>query len=324
MTALRRLVPAFIACLLPLAAPAAESEYPAKPIHFIVPFATGGGSDVLVRTIGAKLTESTGQSVIIDNRPGANGIVAGGLAARAPADGYTVLLDTTNMVLNPLLHKDLSFDAMKDFEPVVMPAWVTHAIVVNPNAERPIANLDELLARMRAEPGRVSYGSFGAGSTAHMAGELLDEMAGTKALHVPYKGGGPMMTALLGKNIDVAIGTVPLVMRYIKSGQLKAIAVTSPRRIAELPDVPTVAEKLPGYQVDLWWGFFVPTGTPRPIVDKLNREIAKAVNAPDVRERLAPLGFNLVSGSPEELGEYMKAESEKWSGVIRKAKLKLD
>lgn len=323
MNFMRAIGAACIAALVSFAA-AGEEPYPSKPIHFIVPFATGGGSDVLVRTIGAKITESTGQSVIIDNKPGANGIVAGGIAARAPADGYTVLLDTTNMVLNPLLHKDLSFNAMTDFEPVVRPAWVTHAIVVNPQADRPIRNLDELLSRMRAEPGKVSYGSFGTGSTAHMAGELLGMMAGTNALHVPYKGGGPMMTALLGKNIDVAIGTVPLVMRYIKSGQLRAIAVTSPQRIAELPDVPTVAEKLPGYQVDLWWGFFVPAGTPRPIVEKLNREIVAAVNDPEVRKRLAPLGFNFLSGSPEELGEYMKAESDKWAGVIQKAHLKLE
>lgn len=302
----------------------AEDRYPSKPIRFIVPFATGGGSDVLVRAIGAKMTESTGQTVIIDNKPGANGIVAGGIAAQAAPDGYTVLLDTTNMVLNALLQKNLSFNAMTDFDPVVMPAWVTHVIAVNPKADKPIESFEQFLARMRAEPGRLTYGSFGTGSTAHMAGELLDVMAGTKAIHVPYKGGGPMITGLLANDTHAAIGTVPLVTPYIKSGQLRPIAVTSPKRIPELPDVPAVAEKLPGYEVDLWWGFFVPAGTPRPIVDKLNREILAALAAPDVRARLAPQGFNFVSGSPDDLRAHMKAEMAKWRDVISKAGIKLD
>lgn len=301
-----------------------DANYPSKPIRFIVPFATGGGSDILVRSIGAKITQSTGANVIIDNKPGANGIVAGGIAAKAPADGYTVLLDTTNMVLNALLQKNLSFNAAIDFDPVVMPAWVTHVIAVNPKASKPIASLDELLATMKAEPGKITYGSFGTGSTAHMAGELLDVMAGTKSIHVPYKGGGPAITALLANDIHTVIGTVPLVMPYIKSGQLNALAVMSPKRIAELPDVPAMAERLPGFQVDLWWGFFVPAGTPRPIIEKLNREILAALNAPDVRQRLAPQGFNFVSGTPEQLREYMKAETAKWDGVIKKAGIKLD
>lgn len=302
----------------------AEDRYPSKPIRFIVPFATGGGSDVLVRAIGAKMTESTGQTVIIDNKPGANGIVAGGIAAKAAPDGYTVLLDTTNMVLNALLQKNLSFDAMTDFDPVVMPAWVTHVIAVNPKAEKPIGSFDEFLARLRAEPGKLTYGSFGTGSTAHMAGELLDVMAGTKAIHVPYKGGGPMIAGLLANDTHAVIGTVPLVTPYIKSGQLRPIAVTSPKRIPELPDVPAVAERLPGYHVDLWWGFFVPAGTPRPIVEKLNREILAALAAPDVRARLAPQGFNFVTGSPDELRQYMRAEMAKWREVISKAGIKLD
>jgi tripartite-type tricarboxylate transporter receptor subunit TctC len=302
----------------------AEGDYPTRPIRIIVPFATGGGSDVLVRTIGMKVTESTKQNVIIDNRPGANGIVAGSIAAKAPADGYTVLLDTTNMVLNSLLNKNLTYNAATDFDPVVMPAWVTHVIAVNPKASQPIASLDELLARMRASPGTITYASFGTGSTAHMAGELFDIMAGTKSVHVPYKGGAPAITALLANETHTAIGTVPLVMPYIKSGQLRAVAVTSPQRIAELPDVPTVAEKLPGYAVDLWWGFFVPAGTPRAVVSKLNREIVAALGAHDVREKLAPQGFNLVSGTPEQLADFVKAERSKWEKVISSAGIKLE
>jgi len=302
----------------------AEDRYPSKPIRFIVPFATGGGSDILVRSIGTKIAESTGQPVVIDNRPGANGIVAGSIAARAAPDGYTVLLDTTNMVLNALLQKNLSFNAAQDFDPIVMPAWVTHVIAVNPKAERPIESFAQLLERMRLEPGKLTYGSFGNGSTAHMAGELLGVMSGSKAIHVPYKGGGPMITGLLANDTNVAIGTVPLVTPYIQAGQLRPIAVTSPKRIPELPDVPTVAESLPGYQVDLWWGFFVPTGTPQVIIEKLNREIISALGAPDVRARLAPQGFNLVSGSPADLREHMQKEMAKWDDVISKAGIKLD
>jgi tripartite-type tricarboxylate transporter receptor subunit TctC len=302
----------------------AQSDYPTRPIRIIVPFATGGGSDVLVRSIGMKITEATGQNVIIDNRPGANGIVAGGLAAKAAPDGYTVLLDTTNMVLNSLLHKNLAYDAATDFDPVVMPAWVTHVIAVNPKAAKPVSSLDELLQAMRAAPGTMSYGSFGTGSTAHMAGELLDIMAGTRSIHVPYKGGAPAITALLGNETTMTIGTVPLVMPYIKSGQLRAIAVTSPRRISELPDVPAIAEKLPGFAVDLWWGFFVPAGTPKAVVQKLNREILAALDAPDVRQRLAPQGFNLVSGTPDQLGDFVKSERSKWDKVIRSAGIKLE
>lgn len=313
-----------LCALAPPVAGAADATYPSRPIRFIVPFATGGGSDVLVRSIGAKITESTGANVIIDNKPGANGVVAGSIAAKAAPDGYTVLLDTTNMVLNALLRKDMSFNPITDFDPIVMPAWVTHVIAVNPKAAKPISSFDELLAAMKAEPGKVTYATFGAASTAHMAGELLNVMAGTRSTHVPYKGGAPAITALLANDVHATIGTVPLVMPYIRSGQLRAIAVASPKRIPELPDVPTVAERLPGYQVDLWWGFFVPAGTPRPIVEKLNAEIQAALKAPEVRERLAPQGFNFVSGSPEDLRAYMKAEMGKWGEVVKKSGIKLD
>lgn len=302
----------------------AQADYPSRPIRVIVPFAPGGGSDVFVRTIGAKITESTGQPVVIDNRPGANGIVAGTLAAKAAPDGYTVLLDTTNMVLNGVLRSNLAFSFAADFEPVVRPAWVTHVIAVNPKASRPIGSFDDLVARMKAEPGRINYGSFGSGSTAHMAGELLDQMAGTKSVHVPYKGGAPAIAALLGNEVEVVFGTVPLVLPYLKSGQLRALAVTSPQRVAELPDVPAVTDKLPGYNVDLWWAFFVPAGTPRAIVDRLNREILAAVDAPDARQKLASQGYNFASGTPEQVREFLKAETAKWDKLVKSTKITLD
>jgi len=325
MSMLARLVSTTI-CAFALSTPVAiaQSDYPTRPIRVLVPFAPGGGSDVLVRSIGMKITESTGQPVIIDNRPGANGVVAASAAAKAPPDGYTVLLDTTNMVLNAVLNKNLSYDAMVDFDPVAMPAWVTHVVAVNPKAAKPIVDLPDLLRRMRAASGGITYGSFGTGSTAHLAGELLDMTAGTKSMHVPYKGGAPAMAALLGNEIDIAIGTVPLVMPYIKSGQLRAIAVTSPKRVEDLPDVPAIAEVLPGYEVNLWWAFVVPAGTPKPVVAKLNAEVRAALSDPGVRQKLASQGFNLTSGTPEELGTFIKAEKGKWEKVISKAGIKLE
>ncbi|GIK86793.1 MAG: ABC transporter substrate-binding protein [Betaproteobacteria bacterium] len=309
-----------------LSAPPAsgQTDYPTRPIRVLVPFAPGGGSDVLVRSIGVKITEKTGQPVVIDNRPGANGIVAASLAAKAAADGYTVLLDTTNMVLNSVLARNLTYNAMTDFDPVAMPAWVTHVVAVNPKATVPIADFADLLRRMRSSPGRITYGSFGTGSTAHLAGELLDITAGTKSIHVPYKGGAPAIAALLGNEIDIAIGTVPLVMPYLKSGQLRAIAVTSANRIGELPDVPAVAETLPGYEVNLWWAFVVPVGTPRPVIAKLSSEIRSALADVDVRQKLAGQGFNLVSGSPDELGAFIRSERSKWEKVISTAGIKLE
>ncbi len=302
----------------------AESEYPNRPIRIIVPFAPGGGSDLFVRTIGAKLTESTGQAVVIDNRPGANGIVAGSIASKTPADGYTVLLDTNNMVLNDVLRKNLPFDALKDFVPVVRPAWVTHVIAVNPKSSKSIGNLDQLIAVMKAQPGRISYGSFGSGSTAHMAGELFDSMAGTKGLHVPYKGGAPAIVALLGNEVDVVYGTLPLVLPYLKSGQLRAVAVTSLQRVAALPDVPTVAERLPNYNVDLWWAFFVPSNTSKAIVTLLNREILAALSSAESRQKLSPLGYNLTSSTPEQVIEALRVEKNKWENLVKSTNIKLD
>jgi tripartite-type tricarboxylate transporter receptor subunit TctC len=277
-----------------------------------------------VRTIGAKLTESTGQAVVIDNRPGANGIVAGSIASKTPADGYTVLLDTNNMVLNDVLRKNLPFDALKDFVPVVRPAWVTHVIAVNPKSSKSIGNLDQLIAVMKAQPGRISYGSFGSGSTAHMAGELFDSMAGTKGLHVPYKGGAPAIVALLGNEVDVVYGTLPLVLPYLKSGQLRAVAVTSLQRVAALPDVPTVAERLPNYNVDLWWAFFVPSNTSKAIVTLLNREILAALSSAESRQKLSPLGYNLTSSTPEQVIEALRVEKNKWENLVKSTNIKLD
>jgi tripartite-type tricarboxylate transporter receptor subunit TctC len=300
---------------------AAES-YPDRPINLVVPFAPGGGSDPLARGIGERLTKSLGQSVVVDYKPGANALIAEGHTARAAPDGYTILLDTTALALNMVRQKKPAFDLEKDLTPVIMPAWAPHVIVVRESSK--INNVGELLAAMRANPGKFTYGSFGTGSTSHLAGVLLDSMAGTQSVHVPYKGGAPAIQGLLAGDLDMVYGTVPLAMPFIKSGRLKALAVTSLQRVPELPDTAAVAETLPGYEVNLWWALMAPAGTPRPVIDKLNTEITKIVRAPDFRQRLAPQGYNFTDGPPEQLAAFIQAEKQKWSGLVRKAGITLD
>lgn len=304
------------------ASPACAQNYPTKPIRFVIPFAPGGGSDILARAIAQKLIDSLGQPIVIDNRPGANAVIAEEITARAVPDGHTVLLDTTAFVLNPLLRAKLPFHPEKDFAPVIMPASVWHVLAAHPSVRA--KSVAELIAAMKAAPGKYSYGSFGTGSTAHLAGELFNSMAGVSSTHVPYKGGGPMITDLIGGQITLSYGTVPLTMPHVRSGRVRALAVTGPKRIPELPDVPAAAETLRGYEVSLWWAFLVPAGTPKAIVTKLNGEIAKALAMPDVRERLAPQGFDFGGGSSEKLGAFIKAESAKWAKVVRASRITLD
>ena len=300
----------------------ASLAYPTKPIRMIVPFAPGGGSDILARAIALKIGESMGQPVIIDNRPGGNAVIAEDIVSKATPDGHTVLLDTTAFVLNPQFRRDLPFNPDRDFAPVIQPASVWHVLAAHPSVAA--QTVPELIAAMKAAPGKFTYGSFGTGSTAHLAGELFNTMAGVVSTHVPYKGGGPAITDLIGGQITLVYGTVPLTLPHIKSGKVKAIAVTSPKRIAELPRVQAVAEVLPGFEVSLWWAFLVPAGTPQAVIARLNREIAQSLELQDVRDRLAPQGFEFVGGSPEQLGRFMQAESAKWAKVIKASKIQME
>ena len=305
-----------------LAAAAPAQDFPTKPIRFVIPFAPGGGSDILARAIALKLTDALGQSVVIDNRPGGNAVIAEEILAKSTPDGHTVLLDTTAFVLNPLFHPKVPFNPDKDFAPVIQPASVWHVLCVHPSV--PAKNVTELIAAMKTAPGKYTYGSFGTGSTAHLAGELLNSLAGASSIHVPYKGGGPALTDLIGGQINMIYGTVPLVMQQVKAGKIRAIAVTSPKRIDELPNVQAVAEVLPGYEVSLWWAFLVPSGTPKPVIARLNQEIGKTLKMPDVLERLAPQGFDFVGGTPEQLVKFMKSEAAKWAKVVKAANIRID
>jgi tripartite-type tricarboxylate transporter receptor subunit TctC len=300
----------------------AHAQYPTKPIRFVIPFAPGGASDILARTIALKLGDAVGQTVVIDNRPGGNAVIAEEILAKATPDGHTMLLDTTAFVLNPLFQAKLPFNPERDFAPVIQPASVWHVIATHPGV--PGNNVKELIAAMKAAPGKFTYGSFGTGSTAHLAGELFNSAAGVTSTHVPYKGGGPAITDLIGGQISMIYGTVPLAMPHIKSGRVKAIAVTSPKRIAELSNVQTVAEAIPGFEVSLWWAFLVPAGTPKPVIERLNKEIAAVLKMPDVLERLAPQGFDLGGGSPEDLAKFMKVESAKWAKVVKASNIRIE
>ena len=310
------------ALALGLATSAFAADFPNKPIRFVIPFAPGGGSDILARAIGLKLGDALGQPVVIDNRPGANAVNAEEILAKSTPDGHTVLLDTTAFVLNPLFNAKLPFNTEKDFVPIIQPASVWHAVCLHPGV--PAKSVTELIAAMKAAPGKYTYGSFGTGSTAHLAGELLNSLAGVSSVHVPYKGGGPALTDLIGGQISMIYGTVPLVIQQVRAGRIRAIAVTSPRKINELPNVQTVAEVLPGYEVSLWWAFLAPAGTPKAVIMKLNLELGRTLKDPGVLERLAPQGFDLVGGTPEQLGAFIKTESTKWAKVVRGANIKID
>ncbi|SHG70539.1 Bug family tripartite tricarboxylate transporter substrate binding protein [Pollutimonas bauzanensis] len=293
----------------------AGESYPARPISLVVPFAPGGGSDPLARGIGERLTQALGQPVVVEYKPGANALIAEGYTARAAPDGYTILLDTTALALNRARQAKASFDLKKDLTPVIMPAWAPHVVIVR--ADSPHHNTGSLISAMRAAPGKFTYGSFGAGSTSHLAGVLLDSMAGAKSIHVPYRGGAPAIQGLLAGDIDIVYGTVPLAMPFIKSGQLKALAVTSRHRIPELPDTPAMAETLPDYEINLWWALLAPSGTPRPVIDKLNAAVTQAVRSAELRKRLAPQGYNFTDGPPEEVAAFIAAEEEKWGSLIK-------
>lgn len=322
MKLLRAFIPIIAMFLAGTAVGKDAASYPTRPISLVVPFAPGGGSDPLARGIGERLGHLLGQPVVVEYKPGANALIAEGVTVRAAPDGYTILLDTTALALNRARKANASFDLAKGLAPIIMPAWAPHVIVVR--AASPYADMNGLIQAMRAAPGKFTYGSFGTGSTSHLAGVLLDSMAGTKSVHVPYRGGAPAIQALLAGDIDMVFGTVPLAMPFIKSGQLKAVAVTSGKRVPELPDTPAVAEMLAGYEINLWWALLAPSGTPRPVVEALNAAVTQAVRSKELRQRLAPQGYNFTDGSPEAAAEFITSEEKKWGKLIRDAGIELN
>ena len=299
--------------------PASAADFPTKPIRLVIGFAPGGGTDTTARALSNKLSASLGQQVVVDNRPGHSGTIAADIVSKATPDGHTVLLGTIALVVNPSLATKMPFDTLKDLAPVTQAADSTNILVLHPSV--PAKSVKELIALAKQKP--LNAGSSGIGGTGHLAVELFNLQAGTKITHVPYKGGGPAMVDLLGGNIQLIFATAASSIGHIKAGKIKAIAVTTAKRSALVPDLPTVAEAgLPGYEANNWNGFFVPAKTPRPIVNRLNKEITAALNAPDIKEFLFKQGLDAAPNTPEQFSAYMKSEMAKWAKVIKAAGIK--
>jgi tripartite-type tricarboxylate transporter receptor subunit TctC len=304
------------------AVPAAES-YPQRPIRFLVPQSPGGASDTVARVVAQRLGERLGQQLVVDNRPGATGNIGHEMVATALGDGYTMLLTAPNLVTSPSLFPKLAFDPVRDFAPITQMTLSPNVWLVNPGF--PAQTMKELIAIARAKPGQIDFASSGLASTQHLAGELLNVMAGIKLNHIPYKGGGPALVDLIGGRMQVMSSTLPSAVPHIKSGKVRALAVSSTKRAAALPDLPTVAEAaaLPGYEASTWQGLLFPRATPPAIVQRMNAEVAAVLALPDVRTRLSDLGYEPVGSSSAQFAAFIKAELAKWAKVIKSAGIKL-
>jgi tripartite-type tricarboxylate transporter receptor subunit TctC len=303
-----------------LAGSAIAQDYPNRPIKFIVPYPPGGGTDIIARILQEPLAAELGQPIIIDNRGGAAGNVGTDLAAKAPADGYTILFTLSSHTINPKLYDKLPFDVERDFAPVSLATLVPQILVANPSV--PINSVKELIAYAKANPGKLNYASVGTGSPAHIAGELLKLRTGIDMVHVPYKGGGPAVVDTIGGQVQLAFVSMPAAWQHVKAGKLKALAVTSARRSVTAPEVPTIAETVPDYVVDSWYGALAPAKTSPAMVAKLNAAFAKVLEIPQVKERLLAQGAEAAPSSPAEFDKRIKEELAKWDEVIKAAKIK--
>lgn len=305
----------------PLPLPA--QEYPAKPIRWIIPYPPGGTSDFLARLIGQKITESWKQVVLIDNRSGANGNIGTEAAARAPADGYTMLLVASTFAMNPAVYPNLAFDSDKDFAAVTMILWQPYLLSVHPSL--PVTSMKQLIALAKAKPGALDYSSGGVGNATHIAAERFAAMAGVKLNHVPYRGVGLSIPALLTGEVQMTMASSVAVAPYVKSGRIRILAATSTRRVPSLPDVPTVAEAgLPGFEEGNWQAVLVPSRTPRPIVNRLNQELVRIVKLPDVTEQILRVGADVIANTPEESAATIRADLKKYAVVIKALNIRLE
>ncbi|MBC7780367.1 MAG: tripartite tricarboxylate transporter substrate binding protein [Proteobacteria bacterium] len=301
----------------------AHAAYPEKPIRMIAVSAPGGSTDILARLYAQRLSTQLSQSVVIDNRAGGGGMIASELVARALPDGYTLLFTHTSHSVLPSLHARLPYDPFNDFTPIGLVA-LTHSVLLVPPA-LPVKSVADLIELARARPGKLNYGAGSTGASAHLAAELLKLMAKIDIVHVPYKGTGAQLAALLGGEIQMSFSTVPAALPHIHAGRLRALAIGSPKRISALPDVPTVAEAaLPGFDVSAWNGIMAPARTPAAIVARVNSELALIATNPEARERAAGQGTDLVSGSPQEFAAYIRAQIAKWAKVVKAAGIQAD
>lgn len=307
-----------------LAFPAFAQTWPAKPVKFIVPYPPGGTVDPLARLLGGKLQESLGQAFVVENRPGAGGLVGTGVAAKTAPDGYTFLFVFDNHAVNPALVANVPFDTLKDFAPVMLVGTAPYAIAAHPS--RPFRSFAEVVQAAKAKPDAISIGSIGNGTLAHLTIALAQQAGGFRVNHIPYKGGGPMMQDLLGGQVDLGIGSAALLTPHVRNGKVRAVATTGEKRASSLPDVPTLLEQgISGVTVYAWWGVLAIAGTPQPIIDRFHAELQKALNLPDVRKTLTEsIGMELIVSSPEALQRWIVSEMQRWGKVVRDNGIKAD
>ena len=300
----------------------AQDNWPSRPIRMILPFPPGGGTDILGRLIADRLAASLGQPVVTENRGGAGGNVGAEAAARSAPDGYTIVLVAPSLAISPTLYSKLNYDPAKDLAPISLVATVPNVMVTQPSLP---GDLKEFIALVKAKPGALNFGSGGAGTSNHLAGELFNLVAGTKLVHIPYKGVNLAMQDVLSGNVHLVFIGIPAAAPHIKAGKLRALALVAPHRSPALPEVPTVAEAgLPDFEVTTWYGILAPAGTPRNIIDRLNGELVKIMHAPELREKLAATGTEPLTSTPDEFAAYIQKEIAKWGDVIRKAGVKAD
>lgn len=303
-------------------ATAGAQTYPAKPIRVIDAYPPGGSTDVVARIIASKFHEATGQSWVIDNRPGAQGIIGTEIAARAAPDGYTLLMFTGSHTVHPSIYGKLPYDLVRDFAPITLTTSTTNVLVVHPTV--PVKSLKEFIALAKARGGKLNFSSAGTGSTTHMAAELLKIMAGIEATHIPYKGAAPAVLDLVGGHVDFMFAPLPVMAAHVRSGRARPLAVSTARRTPALPDIPTVAEAgLPGYESTNSVGVLAPAATAREIVIRLNREIVRILGLPDIRERLVGLGAEPVASTPEAFAEFLRVDMARWANVVKDARIPL-
>ena len=318
---LRWALGALFACI---ATVASAQGYPNRTIRLVVPFPAAGTTDILARAAAQKLTEAFGQSVVVDNRPGAAGNIGADLVAKSAPDGYTLLMGTVGThAINPSLYSKMPYDHVKDFVPVVLVAGVPNVLVVNPAL--PVNSVADLIKLAKDKPGQINFASSGSGTSIHLSGELFKTMAGVDITHVPYKGSSPALVDLIGGQVQIMFDNLPSALPQIKAGKLRAIAVTSLKRAPVLPDVPTISESgLPGFEASSWFGVLAPAGTPVPIVARINAEVNKWLQSAEAREKLLSQGAEAAGGTPEQFAHHIRAESEKWAKVVKASGAKVD
>ncbi len=321
---MKTLTNALLLALVIICSASASAQYPAKPIRLVVPFPAGGPTDIVARTVSQKLSDSLGQPVVIDNRGGAGGVIGTELVVKSPADGHTLLLGTiSGLAVAMSLYPSRGYDTLRDLAPITHGVMVTNILVVHPSL--PVRSVKELLALARAKPGTLNYASSGSGTITNLAGELFKSLARVDIVHVPFKGGAPALTALLSGEVSMNFENSLIVVPHIKSGKVRALAVTGAQRSRSVPDLPTIAEAgLPGYSASGWYGFVAPAATPRDIVTRLAGEFNRILKQPDVVERLSGQGAEPVGGTPEQFGAFIRDEINKWAKLVKSANMKAE